>query len=110
VRKANGLPLLDIRTEYAHQPWLAKRQEYCAAWAMIVPMAAKLSVVRCWRSIGRSTVPLITAPQNPVACKTRLLASRKEATTATPRPIRSNQRGILSSPNSVKISRVCLFA
>ena len=31
LRKANGLPLLDLRTEYAHQMWLAKRREYWAA-------------------------------------------------------------------------------
>jgi hypothetical protein len=31
LRKANGLPLLDLRTEYAHQMWLARRQEYCTA-------------------------------------------------------------------------------
>ena len=28
LRKANGLPLRDLRTEDAHQMWLAKREEY----------------------------------------------------------------------------------
>ena len=31
LRKANGLPLLDLRAEYAHQIWIAKRREYWAA-------------------------------------------------------------------------------
>ena len=31
LRKANGLPLRDLRTEDAHQMWLAKREEYWAA-------------------------------------------------------------------------------
>jgi hypothetical protein len=28
LRKANGLPLLDIRAEYAHQKWIAKQRDY----------------------------------------------------------------------------------
>jgi hypothetical protein len=31
LRKANGLPLLDLRTEYAHQAWIGRREEYRAA-------------------------------------------------------------------------------
>src|SRR6476619_4614 len=31
LRKAHGLPLLDLRAEYAHQLWIAKRREYWAA-------------------------------------------------------------------------------
>ena len=28
LRKAHGLPLLDLRVEHAHQVWLAQRREY----------------------------------------------------------------------------------
>ena len=31
LRMANGLPLLDLRTEYAHQIWIGRREEYWAA-------------------------------------------------------------------------------
>ena len=31
LRKANGLPLLDLRTEYAHQVWIGRRDEYWTA-------------------------------------------------------------------------------
>ena len=30
LRKAHGLPLLDIRAEYAHQIWIAKQRDYRA--------------------------------------------------------------------------------
>jgi hypothetical protein len=31
LRKKHGLPLLDLRAEYAHQIWIAKRRQYWAA-------------------------------------------------------------------------------
>jgi hypothetical protein len=31
LRKANALPLLDLRTEYTHQVWIGRREEYWAA-------------------------------------------------------------------------------
>jgi hypothetical protein len=31
LRKAHGLPLLDLRTEYVHQVWIGRREEYWTA-------------------------------------------------------------------------------